>query len=142
MTMTELAALQAALSGEQQAVYGYGIVGAHLSGQDRSYAVQALSDHQTIRDSLAAMITRLGATPAAADPAYQVPSGSPRDVAHDLELAVAGRFWDVIAAAAAGNSTRAAAIGWLDDAAIRASHWGVVPALPGQPPLPTPTPSS
>ena len=66
-------ALQAALDAEHAAVYGYGAVGAHLTGARQKAAVRYWVAHQMARDTLAAMITALGAQPVAAAAAYQLP---------------------------------------------------------------------
>jgi Domain of unknown function (DUF4439) len=74
----EITALQAALAGEHAAVYGYGVVGAVLAGSAQKAKAEAAARadwlaHQLARDNLEAMLTRLGATPVAASPAYQLP---------------------------------------------------------------------
>jgi Domain of unknown function (DUF4439) len=70
---SELAALQGALAAEHAAIYGYGIVGAILSGGLQSQAHAYWVAHQEARDTLEAMLVKLGATPTAASPAYQLP---------------------------------------------------------------------
>ena len=64
----EIAALQAALAAEHAAVYGYGVVGAMLSGAAGSLAHADWLAHQEARDTLEAMLVKLGATPVAAEP--------------------------------------------------------------------------
>lgn len=66
-------ALQAALAAEHAAVYGYGVAGAHLAGARQKAAARDWAGHQAARDTLAAMITTLGARPVAAAPAYRLP---------------------------------------------------------------------
>jgi Domain of unknown function (DUF4439) len=66
-------ALQTALAAEHAAVYGYGIAGAHLGGARRRAATRDWTAHQAARDTLAAMITALGAQPAQAATAYRLP---------------------------------------------------------------------
>src|SRR3984957_15073724 len=68
-----VAALQGALAAEHAAVYGYGIVGAMLTGREQPDARAGWTAHQVARDTLEAMLTRLGATPVAASPAYELP---------------------------------------------------------------------
>jgi hypothetical protein len=64
--------LVAALTAEHAAIYGYGVVGAHLGG-----AVQLAHDaelaHRTRRDALVALLARHGLTPPAAQPVYALP---------------------------------------------------------------------
>ena len=73
VTRAELQALQAALAAEHAAVYGYGVAGAMLSGADQALAMADWKAHQEARDTLQAMITKLGATPVAASAAYELP---------------------------------------------------------------------
>lgn len=136
--MTELQALQRLLAAEHATIYGYGVAGGRLRGSDRDYAAAALAVHQTLRDRLITLIESAKAVPVAALPAYQLANPvtdatTARDLAAYLEQGVAGALWDLIAAADAGGHVRAAAIGWLSDAALRAAHWGARQALPGQP---------
>jgi hypothetical protein len=136
--MTVLEALQAALSVEQQVIYGYGALGAHLSGELEGYATTCLTAHMTQRDAIAALVTATGATPVAAAPAYQLPfrvtdRSSARRLAVRLEQASAGASWDLVASSDPGSSPRRSAVDWLTDAAIRLEHWGAELALPGQP---------
>ena len=69
----DIAALQAALAAEHAAVYGYGIVGAMVTGGAETLARADWLAHQEARDTLEAMLVKLGATPVAASPAYQLP---------------------------------------------------------------------
>src|SRR5215475_15306056 len=66
-------ALQAALAAENAAIFGYGVAGAHLTGSSRAAAEQDWTGHNRARDTLAAMISARGATPAAAQASYQLP---------------------------------------------------------------------
>src|SRR5205814_1255165 len=67
---------QAALAAENSAVYGYGIVGAHLAGPRRAAAVKDWVAHQTARDTLTAMLTARDSEPVAAAPGYDMPFGA------------------------------------------------------------------
>ena len=67
-------ALQSALAAEHAAVYGYGVVGAHLTGSQRATATTDWVAHQVARDRLEAMLRSAGASePTAAAVAYQLP---------------------------------------------------------------------
>jgi hypothetical protein len=66
-------ALQAALTAENTAVYGYGVAGAHLSGARRAAATRDWVGHENARDALTAMLTARGAQPVAAAAAYDLP---------------------------------------------------------------------
>ena len=139
--MTETHALAAALVIEHQAVYGYGVAGAHLSGRGRADALAALDAHRLRRDELAALLIRAGGTPPVAAPAYVLPSpvhdvDGARSLCAALEEACAGAAWDLVAASAVRTPARALAVGWLAAAATAAVAWhdpAPGPALPGQP---------
>jgi hypothetical protein len=139
-------ALQTALDAENAAVYGYGAVGAHLTGAMQKMAVRDWVAHQTARDTLAAMVTALGARPAAAAAAYQLPFP-----VHDEQGAVmlAALLEDRVAAAYLGlvalSHARLRMFGAraLQSAALRATSWrGQSLAFPGlEVPAPGPVPS-
>ena len=136
--MTVVTALQAALAAEYATVYGYGVVGARLTGADQGYATTALEAHMVTRDRLIGLVSALGATPVAALPAYRLPfavtdTASAKQLAAQLEQGCAGAAWDLIAASAPSTSLRSLGISWIADAAVRATHWGGTQALPGQP---------
>lgn len=136
---TVVDAAQVALAAEYAIVYGYGVVGAHLSGSTQERAAAALQVHEQRRDQLAALITAARVNPVAAQPAYQTPfpvtgGGSAARLAVVLEDGGAGAAWDLLAASPAQSPWRSLAIRWLTDAAVRIGQWGgAVPPLPGQP---------
>ena len=66
-------ALQGALAAENAAIYGYGIVGSMLSGGEQAAATTDWKLHQEARDTLDAIISKLGATPAPANAVYGLP---------------------------------------------------------------------
>jgi len=70
---TKVTALQGALAAEHAAVYGYGVVGAMLAGQELADARADWNAHQVARDALEAVLIKLGATPVVASPAYALP---------------------------------------------------------------------
>ena len=72
-TPAAIRALQAALTAEHAAIYGYGVAGAHLTGARQKAAASDWAVHEAARDTLAAMITALGAQPVAAATAYRLP---------------------------------------------------------------------
>lgn len=136
--MSDLVALQAALAAEDEVVYGYGVAGSRLDGEDREYATAALDAHRRERDRLAALIDALGASPTVARSAYLLPfdvngPATARALAARLEQGSAGAAWDLVAASPPASATRRLAIRWLGDAAVRAAHWGSTQALPGRP---------
>jgi hypothetical protein len=133
-----IAKLQAALAAEQAACYGYGVVGAYLSG---SAAARADSDwvaHELARDNLTATITAAGADPVPAAVAYQLPI-QVRSPAQATALAVI--LEERVAQAYVGLvgltdlTLRALGARQLRDAALRAATWShataAFPGLPG-----------
>ncbi len=70
-----MSALQTALSAEHAAVYGYGVIGAHLTGTARAAASRDWVAHQMARDDLEADAGSRGAQPVAAAAAYRLPAG-------------------------------------------------------------------
>ena len=97
-----LQALQAALAAEHAAVYGYGVAGALLTGAAQAMALADWQAHQEARDTLHAMITKLGATPVAASAAYELPfpvrdARSARRLAAALEDGVARSYLGLVA---------------------------------------------
>ena len=141
--MTEAEALRAAVGVEDQAIYGYGLGGAHLLGRERARALAALDAHRLRRDRLVSLLARTGATPPVALPAYAPPfpvtdHSSARKLCAALEDACAGAAWDLVAASRAASASRSLGVPWLTDAAVAAAAWraGTVagnPAMPGQP---------
>jgi hypothetical protein len=129
-----------ALAGEHAAIYGYGVLGAHLTGPALDLARQTEAAHRTRRDWL---VTRLAsASPAApaADPAYALPFPV-SDPASALRLAVGieERTGDVWRAALAdtGGGDRKQALDALTDCALRAARFRrAAGQSPGTVPLP------
>src|SRR5256714_9298316 len=66
-------ALAAALAAEHAAIFGYGVVGARLTGAATGQAREAESAHRARRDKLVVQLTKAGTTPPAAQPAYALP---------------------------------------------------------------------
>jgi hypothetical protein len=71
--VTELEALQAAIAGEHAALYGVGVAGGKLSGARFGAATTLYERHRARRDQLTEMLIESGQTPAAAEPAYDLP---------------------------------------------------------------------
>jgi hypothetical protein len=121
-----VAALQAALAAEQAACYGYGVVGAHLSGADLATATRDWTAHEVARDNLTALITSAGVTPVPAAVAYQLPitvqsAAQARSLAVILEDDVATAYMRLVAV---GDRTlRALGASGVSAAALRAAAW-------------------
>ncbi len=132
-----LPALQAALAAEHAAVYGYGIVGAMLSGTEQAAALTDWKLHQEARDTLEAMIVKLGGTPVAAGVAYRLPfavldAQSARRLAVTLEDGVTQAYLGLVAV----TDQRLRIFGALamQPPANRAAAWrGSTVAFPGMP---------
>jgi hypothetical protein len=137
-----VAALQAALAAEQAAIYGYGVAGAHLGGAEQATAQQYWTAHRKARDTLTAMITARGATPAAAAAYYDLPfpvtsTASAEALAARLEDGVTAAYLNLVAVNDASLRTFGALA--MQAAAERAAHWrGSTIPFPG---LATGTPS-
>jgi hypothetical protein len=148
--MTDVdSAWQGALAAEEQAVFGYGLLGARLTGPHRDLAAQHLTVHEATRDTTRAAIVAAGLTPVppAADYPALYPVSNPaaaRALAIRLEddCAAAWRFLYLAAASDnAGRELREPAQQALIDSALRATRWRALvsprhatvpfPGLPG-----------
>ena len=123
----KVAALQAALAAEQAASYGYGVVGAQLTGAAFKAASSDCVIHERARDVLERMITQLGAKPQPAAAAYRLPitvqnASQAARLAVDLETEVLTAYVNVVAVA--DPALRALAATSMQDAAVRAARWG------------------
>jgi hypothetical protein len=132
-----VAALQAALAAEHAAVYGYGVVGAMLTGARQQAARADWIAHQVARDKLEAMLSRLGATPVAASPAYRLPfavtgSASAARLAAELEDGVTRAYLGIVAVR--DSALRSFGARAMQAAAGRSTAWsGSTQAFPGMP---------
>ena len=130
-------ALQRALTAEHAAVYGYGVIGAHLTGADQAAASRDWLAHQVARDDLESTLRSLGARPVAAAPAYRLPAVL--RTAHDA-IALAVAVEDKTATAYLGLVAASAPVirhfgaRQLRATALRAAFWrGTTVAFPGLP---------
>lgn len=137
MTTPEtLAALQGALAAEHVAIFGYGVLGAHLSGAQRTAADQMWSSHRARRDRLRSYVEAAGGAPVAAAPAYHLPAPvtSPRTAARLAALLEDGvtTGYAGLAGAADPGLCRYAALA-MQEATVRAVRWRGTPsgAFPG-----------
>lgn len=129
------AALQTALAAENAAIFGYGVAGARLSGSRQSTAGQYWTGHNEARDTLTAMISALGATPAPAQAFYQLPfavtnATTAAALAAYLEDGVTRAYLGVVAVSQTKLRTFGATA--MQAAAQRAAFWrGSTQAFPG-----------
>ncbi|HEY6790852.1 MAG TPA: ferritin-like domain-containing protein [Trebonia sp.] len=131
----DTAALQAALAAEHAAVYGYGVVGALMQGNDQHIAMSYWTLHQVARDTLTQMIVKFGGTPVAASAAYDVPftvddAASARRLAVYIEDGVTRAYFAIVAVSDAGLRTFGALA--MQEPANRATAWsGQTTEFPG-----------
>jgi hypothetical protein len=132
-----IAALQGALAAEHAAVYGYGVVGAMLSGAAQSDARADWIAHQVARDTLVTMLAGLGATPVAASPAYKLPfavtnANTAKQLAAALEDGVTSAYLAVVAVS--DEVLRSFGAQAMQTSANRSVAWtGTTLAFPGMP---------
>jgi hypothetical protein len=135
-----VSALQSALAAEHAAVYGYGVAGAMLTGSELDHARLDWTAHQVARDTLEAIVTKLGATPVAASPAYALPfavnsARSAVRLAVTLEEGVTRAYLGLVAVS--DPTLRAFAAKAMQTSANRALAWsGSTVAFPGMPGMP------
>ena len=137
-------AWQAALAAEQQAVFGYQLLGPRLGYNDQSLAQTMGSSHEVLRDAVGASMVTVSVTPVAPLPDYPslypvTSQGQARKLAIRLEddCATAWRVLYATAAeivpAASAAVMRTQAQQGLIAAATRATTWrllaGVTPAV-------------
>ncbi len=131
----EVSAMQAALSAEHAAIYGYGVAGAHLTGTDLTAATSDWVAHQVARDSLEAMLRAAGVAPVAAAVAYRLPQPVHGAVtAISLAVTLEERVTTAYLALVAGTSPGIRKFGarQVIAAAMRAAAWrGRTVAFPG-----------
>ncbi len=131
----EVRLLQAALAAEQAASYGYGVVGAHLSGTALSAATADWTAHQEAADRLMAELRARGVTPAAAAVAYRLPhrvitARQAVALAELLEERVTSAYLGLVALPSA--DLRMLGARQVRAAALRAAAWrGTTVAFPG-----------
>lgn len=119
-------ALGAALAAEHAAIFGYGVLGARLTGAALTQAQQAEAQHRQRRDKLVVRLTKAGAQPPAAQPAYALPFpvvdlASGQKLAVQLEERTAA-IWRVALGPTTGDE-RKLALDALTDCALRAARW-------------------
>ncbi|HZZ96916.1 MAG TPA: DUF4439 domain-containing protein [Jatrophihabitantaceae bacterium] len=122
-------AWQAALRAEQQAAFGYALLGPRLPSAQQALARSCQAAHETVRDRTADDIAAAGTTPAppAGDyPALYPKASTPRALAAQLEDGCAARWRYLYARAAevtGSGAIRKQAQAELIASAVRATHW-------------------
>jgi Domain of unknown function (DUF4439) len=130
-------AISAALAAEQAAIYGYGVVGSHVTGTEAAAARAYWTAHQAAADKLTALLqAREAAVPPAAA-AYQLPHAvrtpaQAASLAVTLEDQVLSAYLGLIAVD--DEPLRALGARQARTAALRAAAWrGSTVAFPGLP---------
>jgi hypothetical protein len=119
-------ALAAALTAEHAAIFGYGVLGARLTGAALAQAQQAEEAHRARRDKLVVRLSKAGTAPPAAQPAYALPFpvvdlASAQKLAVQLEERTAA-IWRTALGPTTGDERRLA-LDALTDCALRAARW-------------------
>jgi hypothetical protein len=136
--VTEKEALQAAIAGEHAALYGVGVAGGKLNGSQFRAATTSYEQHRQRRDELADLLVDAGETPAAAEPAYDLPqavtnAATARALILLIERRLAGVYGDLVESAEQDN-IRAFSIQALIATAQAQLTWGGTPTVfPGSP---------
>jgi uncharacterized protein DUF4439 len=132
--MTSGDGLATALAAEYAAIFGYGVVGAHLTKADQDAARQAETAHRNRRDALLVRLVQAKQEPPVAAPAYLLPF-EVTDRASAVRLAIAleertARVWRQTLSISTGDE-RKLSLDALTDCAVRATRWrragGVLP---------------
>lgn len=128
------------LAGEHAALYAYGVVGGRRrsSPTEASRAERAYLVHRSRRDTLTEALRAAGATPVAAEPAYELPvavtsAASAQRVGQQVEDRCSVLYALLVATTPPGrDGIRAEAAAALVDSALRLLGWGgAATALPG-----------
>lgn len=139
--MSEAPVLAELLAAEHAAVFGYGVIGAHLDDLRRTMALSAFDDHRVLRDRLVQRMSARGlATPGPAL-SYAVAVTTPGTAvqqAISLETGL-GVLWRDLVGATDNADLRSLAVRSLSESAVRATRWrqaaGITPLTtpwPGQ----------
>lgn len=129
--------LRTVLAAEHAAVYGYGIVGAHLTDGERAFAGEAWNAHRANRDRLRLLLAGGGPSPAPAAPAYRLPFevDGPQTAARLAARLEEGAIEAYVGLVAVSEPTlrRFASLA-MQDCAGRATRWRrAAAAFPGLP---------
>lgn len=127
-------ALSRALAAEHAAIFGYGVVGAHLTGPALASARQAEAAHRDRRDDVAQRIAAAKGPLVPAEAAYALPFAvtdgpSAIRLAATLEEGTAGAWRDALSATE--GKDRAFVLDSYMTSAVQATRWreaaGIVP---------------
>jgi hypothetical protein len=119
-------ALRSALAAEHAAIFGYGVVGAYVSGAARDSARQAETAHRDRRDQVALRIEAAGGAIVGAQGSYALPfpvndASSAVRLAAQLEEGTAGAWREALSGTT--GEDRALALDALIACAVQATRW-------------------
>jgi hypothetical protein len=130
-------AISAALAAEQAAIYGYGVVGAHLTGAQQATATSYWTAHQVAAGKLGTLLRSAGVAPSPPAVAYQLPHAvSTAAQATALAVTLENRVLSAYLGLVALDEEPARLLGGREvrAAALRAAAWrGSTVAFPGLP---------
>lgn len=134
--MTEVEALQAALAGEHAALYGIGVAGGKLGGARFRSATDSYEQHRFNRDRLSQLVVAAGETPAAAEPAYDLPQAVTNAATAAalillIERRLAAVYGDLVESAEKPAVRSFAVDGLLANASAQLAWGGAPVAFPG-----------
>jgi hypothetical protein len=131
--VNENEALQAALAGEHAALYGMGIAGGRLSGARFRAVTTLYGEHRRRRDRLTGLLLAAGQTPAAAEPAYDLPQPVTTAVAASALVLLVQRRLTVVygdlVEAAERTPVRIFAVQAVISISRAQVEWGAAPAV-------------
>ncbi|GAB7190609.1 hypothetical protein NUM3379_13150 [Kineococcus sp. NUM-3379] len=123
-------AAQRALAGEHAAVHAFGLVAGRLTPERRAAALAAMDAHRGARGRLQQVLVAASATPAPAEPGYDVAAVTPEEataLAAQVELRLAARYADL---AAADPALRREGAAGVLRATTAAASWGAPSTTP------------
>lgn len=139
-----ISAVQDALVAEHTLVWVYGLCTAFVTGAGLADLNSGLTQHTARRDATERLLTDAGATPQAAEPAYQTPQPVTNANSAMTVLAIAESeaevAWRAVLESTDDANLRTAGLAALTDSAVRQTRWrrlaGLSPASVAMPGLP------
>ena len=141
---TSVAALQNALAAEHAALWCYSFIAAFLPAEQIKQADADADEHRTLRGALEQTLSRFGAQPVSAQPAYHLPqpvvdgqSAAALAVVAETDALAA---WRSVVEHTTDSQIRQASLTALTSGTLRCARWRVVvrtppaiPIFPGRP---------
>lgn len=131
--------LEQLLVAEHQAIWAYGVIGAHLDDARRRQALAGYDAHRLVRDDLLTRLRALSLPTPGPSLAYDLTVTTPGSAVQQairVETELSARWRDLVASTDDADLRRLAVRG-LSEAAVRATRWRQVAGLsPTTVPLP------